>query len=239
MPDSGNAQEVRERFAATADSVAEHAQHQVEMVREQLESFVMPRGDERAVDVGTGAGTLALALAPLVREVVGVDLVPELLERARANAPANVTFVEGDATHLPVESGSFDLSCTRRTLHHIARPELAIAELARVTVSGGRVFVDDQIAPVDPLDALELDRFERARDPSHTRTLPDIDFRHLFEANDLVLLQEDVQTHRRELDYYLDLAGCEGEARERARALSPGGPEAYVAESVWYLLRKP
>jgi ubiquinone/menaquinone biosynthesis C-methylase UbiE len=239
MPDSGNVQEVRERFAATADSVAEHAQQQVEMVREQLESFVMPRGDERAVDVGTGAGTLALALAPLVREVVGVDLVPELLERARANAPANVTFAEGDATSLPLESGSFDLSCTRRTLHHIARPELAVAELVRVTAPGGRVFVDDQIAPVDPLAALELDRFERARDPSHTRTLPDIDFRHLFEANGLVLLQTRVQSHRRELDYYLGLAGCEGEARERARALSPGGPEAYVAESGWYLLRKP
>jgi len=239
MPDSGNVQEVRERFAATADSVAEHAQQQVEMVREQLESFVMPRGDERAVDVGTGAGTLALALAPLVREVVGVDLVPELLERARANAPANVTFVEGDATSLPLESGSFDLACTRRTLHHIARPELAVSELVRVTAPGGHVFVDDQIAPVDPLAALELDRFERARDPSHTRTLPDIDFRHLFEANGLVLLQTRIQSHRRELDYYLGLAGCEGEARDRARALSPGGPEAYVAESGWYLLRKP
>ena len=238
MPDSGNVQEVRERFAATADSVAEHAQQQVEMVREQLESFVMPRGDERAVDVGTGAGTLALALAPLVRDVVGVDLVPELLERARANAPANVTFVEGDATSLPLDSGSFDLACTRRTLHHIARPELAVAELVRVTAPGGRVFVDDQIAPVDPLAALELDRFEQARDPSHTRTLPDIDFRHLFEANGLVLLQTRVQSHRRELDYYLGLAGCEGEARERVRALSPGGPEAYVAESALYLLKK-
>ena len=238
MPDTGNVQEVRERFAATADSVAEHAQQQVEMVREQLESFVMPRGDERAVDVGTGAGTLALALAPLVRDVVGVDLVPELLERARANAPANVTFVEGDATSLPLESGSFDLACTRRTLHHIARPELAVAELVRVTAPGGRVFVDDQIAPVDPLAALELDRFEQARDPSHTRTLPDIDFRHLFEANGLVLLQTRVQSHRRELDYYLGLAGCEGEARERVRALSPGGPEAYVAESALYLLKK-
>lgn len=238
MPDSGNVQEVRERFAATADSVAEHAQQQVEMVREQLESFVMPRGDERAVDVGTGAGTLALALAPLVRDVVGVDLVTELLERARANAPANVTFVEGDATSLPLDSGSFDLACTRRTLHHIARPELAVAELVRVTAPGGRVFVDDQIAPADPLAALELDRFEQARDPSHTRTLPDIDFRHLFEANGLVLLQTRVQSHRRELDYYLGLAGCEGEARERVRALSPGGPEAYVAESALYLLKK-
>src|SRR5205809_4410078 len=126
MPDSGNVQEVRERFALTADRVAEHARQQVEAVREQLESFVMPRGDERALDVGTGAGTLALALAPLVREVVGVDVVPELLERARASAPANATFVEGDATSLPFETASFDLVCCRRTLHHIARPELVV-----------------------------------------------------------------------------------------------------------------
>jgi ubiquinone/menaquinone biosynthesis C-methylase UbiE len=239
MAEQTNADEVRARFGATAERVAEHAAEQVQTVRDQLQSFVIPHGDERALDVGTGAGTLALALAPLVREVVGVDIVPELLERARAQAPANVTFVEGDATSLPFDTGSFDLTCTRRTLHHIARPERVVAELARVTASGGRVFVDDQIAPVDPLAALELDRFERARDPSHTRTLPDIDFRHLFEANDLVLLQERFQTHRRELGYYLSLAGCEGDAAERARALSPGGPEAYVAESAWYLLRKP
>lgn len=239
MPEETNVDEVRARFGATAERVAEHAQEQVETVRDQLRSFVMPRGDERALDVGTGAGTLALALAPLVREVVGVDVVTELLERARANAPANLTFVEGDATELPLDSGSFDLACTRRTLHHIAQPERAIAELVRVTAPGGRVFVDDQIAPVDPLAALELDRFERARDPSHTRTLPDIDFRQLFEANGLVLLQTRFQTHRRELDYYLGLAGCEGEAAQRVKQLSPGGPQAYVAESAWYLLRKP
>jgi ubiquinone/menaquinone biosynthesis C-methylase UbiE len=207
-------------------------------VREQLRTFVAPRGDERALDVGTGAGTLALALAPLVREVVGVDIVPELLERARAKAPANVTFMEGDATSLPFETGSFDLVCTRRTLHHIARPERVVAELTRVTAQGGHVFVDDQIAPADPLAALELDRFERARDPSHTRTLPDIDFRHFFEANSLVLLQTRYQRHTRELEYYLPLAGCEGEPAERARALSPGGPDSYVAESAWYLLEK-
>jgi ubiquinone/menaquinone biosynthesis C-methylase UbiE len=239
MAEETKIEEVRARFGATAERVAEHAGQQIETVREQLWTFVAPRGDERALDVGTGAGTLALALAPLVREVVGADVVTELLDRARANAPANVSFVEGDATQLAFETGSFDLVCTRRTLHHIARPERAIAELTRVTAPGGRVFVDDQIAPADPLAALELDRFERARDPSHTRTLPDVDFRQLFEANSLVMLQTRYQTHRRELDHYLPLAGCEGDAAERARALSPGGPDSYVAESAWYLLRKP
>jgi ubiquinone/menaquinone biosynthesis C-methylase UbiE len=238
MPES-NVDDVRARFGATAERVAVHSRQQIETVRDQLRTFVAPSGDERAIDSGTGAGTLALALAPLVREVVGVDIVPELLEQARHGAPENATFVEGDATNLQFETGSFDLSCTRRTLHHIAHPEPAIAELARVTAPGGRVFVDDQIAPVDPLAALDLDRFERARDPSHTRTLPDVDFRQLFEANSLVLIRSHFQTHRRELGYYLDLADCVGDARARALQLSPGGPEAYVAESGWYLLRKP
>src|SRR5437667_9532896 len=122
MPEGTNVEQVRARFGATADRVAEHARQQVDVVREQLRSFVLPNGDERALDVGTGAGTLALALAPLVREVVGVDVVPELLERARANAPANVRFVEGDATNLPFEPASVDLACCRRTLHHIHAP---------------------------------------------------------------------------------------------------------------------
>jgi len=234
MPES-NVDDVRERFGATAERVADHSRQQIETVREQLRTFVAPKGDERALDSGTGAGTLALALAPLVREVVGVDVVPELLDRARKGAPANVTFVEGDATNLPFETGSFDLSCTGRTLHHIAHPEPAIAELARVTAPGGHVFVDDQIAPVDPLAALDLDRFERARDPSHTRTLPDVDFRQLFEANGLVLIRAHFQTHRRELDYYLDLAGCEGEARDVAAAIAPS---RLVATVGWYLAAK-
>ena len=231
---------VRARFGATAEGVAAHAREQIEGVREELRAFLAPlSGDERALDAGTGAGTLALALAPLVREVVGIDLVPELLEAARRDAPANATFVEGDATALPFESFSFDLACSRRTLHHVSRPELALAELARVAKPGGRVFVDDQIAPVDPLLAFELDRFERRRDPSHHRTLSDGDLRDLFAANDLVLIRSKRFTHKRELDFYLGLAGCTGDEAERAKDLSPGDREHYVAESAWYLCAKP
>ena len=229
---------VRRRFGETAERVAEHAAGQIEPTRQQLQHLVAFRGDERALDVGTGAGVLALAVAPLVREVIGVDLVPELLEAARNGAPANVTFVEGDAAALPFGEAEFDLVGCRRTVHHVHRPELVIAELTRVARPGATLVVDDQIAPVDPLAAIDLDRFERARDPSHERTLPDVDFRQLFEANGLVLKQAEIKTHRRPLDYYLDLAGCAGEARERAVSLSPGGPEAYVIEISTYVLVK-
>ena len=228
---------VRARFAKTAELVARRQDARAAELAERVRRFLVPTGDERALDAGTGTGALAFALAPIVREVVGVDLVPELLEQARARARdhPNVSFVEGDITKLPFGYGSFDLAGTLRTLHHVPRPELAVAEMTRVTRPGGRLLVVDQIAPVDPLAALELNRFERARDPTHTRALADVDLRGLFEANGLVLIRAEVVRESRELEPYLDLAGCEGEERERARALAPPG---YTAEVGWYLLAK-
>jgi ubiquinone/menaquinone biosynthesis C-methylase UbiE len=226
----------RARFAATADRIAALQERRAAELAEEVRELVPVTGDERALDGGTGTGALAFALAPLVREVVGVDLVPELLERARRLAPANVSFAEGDVEALAFERASFDLAGTLRTLHHVARPELAVAELTRVTRPGGLVLVVDQIAPNDPLAALELNRFERARDPSHTRVLADVDLRQLFEANGLVPLRTIFGREARELDPYLDLAGCEGEPREHARALAPPG---YTAEIGWYVLRRP
>lgn len=226
------------RFARTAARLAARQDERAAELAERVQAFVLPSGTERILDVGTGAGALALALAPLVREVVGLDRVPELLELARERSVGlpHVSFVEGEATTLPFDDASFDLTGTLRTLHHVPRPELVVAELARVTRRGGRVLVIDQIAPIDPLDAFALDRFERARDPSHTRLLPEIDLRQLFEANDLVLLRDRHDVERREVGPYLDLAGCEGDARDRALALAPHGAEAIEAVLGWYLL---
>jgi SAM-dependent methyltransferase len=227
-----------DRFARTAHQVAAYQDERAAELAERVQAFVLPGGSERAIDVGCGAGALALALAPLVREVVGVDRVPELLQLARDRAPENAEFVEGDATSLPFDAASFDLAGTLRTLHHVHRPELVIAELARVARPGGRVLVIDQLAPIDPLEAYPVDRFERARDPSHARLLPDIDLRQLFEANDLVLLRSRQDEERRELGAYLDLAGCEGDARESALDLAPQGRDAYTAALGWYLLER-
>jgi SAM-dependent methyltransferase len=139
---------------------------------------------------------------------------------------------------LSFDSASFDLAGTLRTLHHVRRPELVIAELARVARLGGRVLVIDQLAPIDPLDAYPVDRFERARDPSHARLLPEIDLRQLFEANGLGLLRSRQEEERRELRAYLDLAGCVGEAQELALGLAPQGRDAYTATLGWYLLER-
>ena len=229
-----------DRFAKTADLIAARQDERAAELADRVKRFVLPHGDERALDVGTGAGALALALAPLVREVVGIDRVPELLALARERAAElpSVSFVEGDATALPFEDFSFDLTGTVRTLHHVPHPEMVVSEMVRVTRLGGRLLVVDQLAPVDPLEALELDRFERARDPSHTRLLPEIDLRQLFEANRLVLIRERRDLDRRDLESYLDLAGCEAEDRELARALAPQAGGQSDAVLGWYLLER-
>jgi ubiquinone/menaquinone biosynthesis C-methylase UbiE len=218
--------------------VAEREEQGRRALREELSRFLELRGDERVLDAGTGTGALAFAVAPLVREIVAVDLVAELLDEGRRRSAEfpNVSFVEGNAMRLAFDDDAFDLAGTLRTLHHVPRPELVVAELARVTRPGGSVLIVDQLAPVDPLLGVELDRFERARDPSHTRTLPDIDVRAFLEANSLVLLRSRSEQQERELERYLDLAACEGEARDRASALAPADLSVTVG---WYLAVKP
>ena len=230
---------VRRRFAATAGQLARHTDARADVLRERVRRFVPLSGAERALDAGTGTGALAFALSGLVREVVALDVVPELLDEARKRIEEhpNVSLIEGDVTALPFPDGEFDLAGSLNTLHHVSRPELAVAELARVTRPGGTLLVVDQIAPVDPLAALELNRFERARDPTHARALSDGDQRALFDANNLVVRRAEFDTQRRELEPYLDLAGCEGEQRDRARALV--GADSYTAIVAWYLLVKP
>ncbi len=234
-----NQHDVKARFAATAAQMAGLEERRRAVLAEQVRAFVPTTGEERAIDSAAGTGALAFALAPLVREVVAVDLVPELLAegRARAAAFSNVTFVEGDATALPAADGAFDLATTIRSLHHIADPVGALRELARVTRPGGTVVVIDQIAPNDPAEAEAIHRFEQARDVSHTRLLADAELRELFADLGLELQAVQVEDEVRDLEKYLDLADCSGEQRARALALAPTRP-SYTTQLAWYRLRR-
>ena len=227
-----------DRFARTAGRVAALQDSRAARLAEAVRDFVAARGDERALDVGTGAGALALALAPLVREVVGIDPVPELLELARARALPNTEFVEGDGTALPFPDAAFDLVGTHRTLHHVPEPERIVAEMKRATRPGGRVLVVDQVAPVGSGEAARLHEFETTRDSSHARLLSDHELRQLFAANGLTVRREGGEQRTRELSAYLDLAGCEGEARTRAETLAAADPGVLVETVGWYLLER-
>jgi ubiquinone/menaquinone biosynthesis C-methylase UbiE len=187
---------------------------------EKLERFVNPRGDERLLDVAAARSTLAEALAPLVAEVVVVDAAAEALEPARAALAGrdNVAFLEAEPHALPADIGSFDLSGCMHALDHVQRPEVVVAELTRVTRPGGRILVIDQVAPGDTLAAIELNRFEQERDPTHTRSLSDADFRGLFDANNLVLRRAETDNEERPLG---------------------SGERTYTIVRGWYLLVKP
>ena len=205
-----------------------------ERVRRLLGPFT---GNEAALDAGSGTGSLAFALAPHVAEVIGVDTREDYLEAGRASAPENVSFQTADVMSLPFGYAEFDIVCCHRVLHHVRRPELAVSELARVARPGGKVFVADQLGSIDPLVNLEQDRFERLRDATHQRLLPEADIRGYLDANDLVLVSSEITREKVDLEERLTLAGFDDEERERIRGPAPASP--YEIEIGWYVARKP
>jgi SAM-dependent methyltransferase len=212
----------------------ERASDLADRVRRLLGPFT---GNEVALDAGCGTGSVAFALAPHVAEVVGVDTRADYLDAGRASAPANVRLVEGDVMDLPFGYAEFDLTCCHRVLHHVRLPALAVSELARVTRPGGKLFIADQLGSVDPLVSLEMDRFERVRDSTHQRLLPEADIRGFLDANDLVLISSEVTRESVDLEQRLELAGFDEEERSRIRGAAPAQP--YEIEVGWYVVRKP
>jgi len=105
---------------------------------------------ERVVDCGSGAGADALIAARLVGpsgRVIGIDMTPEMLAKARANANAatltNVEFREGVLEALPVETGWADVVLSNGVLNLVPDKAAALADMFRVLRPGGRLQVAD------------------------------------------------------------------------------------------------
>ena len=98
---------------------------QLQIVSELLIEALDVHSTERVLDVATGSGNAALAAARRGCDVVGVDYVPALLDRARQRADAEglpAAFVEGDAEALPFADGEFDVVSVRVRGHVRAEP---------------------------------------------------------------------------------------------------------------------
>ena len=143
-----------------------------ERLREVVE-LALPQADDIALDVATGTGNTALALAPFVRRVVGLDLTREMLDQARRvtaeRGVTNAEWVMGDASRLPFADDSFDLFTVRAAPHHFVDFDGFLSEAFRVLKPACSAAFVDCAPPIAARDVLH--EIEVRRDPSHVRSL--------------------------------------------------------------------
>jgi ubiquinone/menaquinone biosynthesis C-methylase UbiE len=197
---------VLDQFSQQAEAYAALVNKASGRAPDPLIEALSPRQSDRVLDVGCGSGQFAVAIAPLVAQVVGADLTPAMLDKARAHQAqagvSNVQWLQADSTALPVTDASFDIVTSRSMLHHAANPAATLAEMRRACASGGRIAVLD-LTPA-PEKSPAFDAIELLRDPSHARTLTVEQLRAL--GADLGLAELTAQSRASDLPLELTLA---------------------------------
>jgi SAM-dependent methyltransferase len=108
----------------------------------RLVKFARISAGQNVLDVACGTGVVAITAARIGAHVRGLDLTPELLERARENARiANleIDFREGDAEALPFDDATFDVVLSQFGHMFAPRPDVVVAEMLRVLKPGGTI----------------------------------------------------------------------------------------------------
>lgn len=151
----------------------------------ELIRFAAPFAGARALDIATGTGFTALAMAPRCRRVIGLDLTPGMVSEARRLAreqnASTLLFCRGDAEALPFREETFDVVTCRFASHHFPDLPRAFSEMRRVAKPGGRVVLEDTCAPEVPALAALMNEWEVRRDPSHIANLPPSRLRVMLE----------------------------------------------------------
>ena len=141
--------------------------------------------DWSALDIATGSGHTAFALASHVRSIIGIDITPEMLREAEALKAArsidNVSFRTGDVHNLPFDDGAFDLVTCRRAAHHFSDIGRALEEIRRVLRPGGRVVIDDRSVPEDDFADRCMNLLDTYHDESHVREYRPTQWQRMME----------------------------------------------------------
>jgi ubiquinone/menaquinone biosynthesis C-methylase UbiE len=200
----------------------------------QIARLVVAIGEQangRVLDVACGPGIVTSALGERAQEVVGVDLTPEMLEKARERCAGrtNVVFRQGSATALPVADETFDAVVTRFSFHHFPDPQVVLKEMLRVLRRGGALAVADIVSSERPEKAELQNALEVLRDPSHVRMLPASELIDLIARTAITIERRETWDQAREFREWLSIVANPERAkplRTIMRALAAAGEDA-------------
>ena len=221
--------EARKVFGARAAFYTTSDSHRDPAVLARLVELAQPRPDWLALDIATGTGHTAFALADRVRSVVGTDFTREMLHEAmqlqQARRIGNVRFVLADVHALPFAAGAFDLLASRRAPHHFSNMEKALTEMRRVLRVGGRVVIDDRSVPEDDFADECINRLDVLHDPSHVREYRATEWRRMLEAAGFTMEVLESFTKHRPLTAYTGKASPENAKKIEALVAGLGPAE--------------
>jgi ubiquinone/menaquinone biosynthesis C-methylase UbiE len=228
MTDTNKLQtENRKRFGTRAAGYRASAVHAGGADLDRLIALVAPTVKDRALDIATGAGHVAVALARAGARVTASDLTPGMLSEAADNFATHevgAQLVLADALNLPFADNSFEIVTARMAPHHFPDPGKFVAEAARVLRPGGRFGLEDQVAPTHLAAAATINQFEFLRDPSHNRQLSAAEWESLAVAAGLTVEHSEVFEKQVEFDWWTSIQNATEEVRQTISALLANGP---------------
>ena len=224
-----HARRVQAQFGASAAAYVASTGHAGGDDLERLLAWVRACRPGRALDVATGGGHTALALAGVAREVVAFDLTEPMLRAARefirSRGSTNVAFVLGDVEALPFRDGAFDAVTCRIAAHHFANVAAALRQAHRVLRPGGSFLIQDILGHDDPAANAFITEVERRRDPSHVRAYRASEWKAFLRAAGLTVMDEGVVRKVRVWDEWTARTRMTPEARRDLEALVRRAPE--------------
>jgi len=172
-----SARDTQAQYARHARHYAESGLHRRGESLETVRSLAAATAADVALDIGTGTGFTAFALAGDGARVLAVDLTPEMLAEGQRLAgemklEARLGWLLAVAERLPFPDDSFPVVTCRYASHHFHDLPRALRELARVIRPGGRIVLCDVVAPESPALVQLMNELERLRDPTHVWDYP-------------------------------------------------------------------